>query len=427
MLAAGLCACGLFFPTIASDAQGTTGDGGGGGNGTVGGDATNGLDGSGDGGVAAKDFSISVSPGYLPLTASQSASVTVTAHRLGSFTGEVDLFMTPPAYVMANSMTIIPAGSTTSTFTLTAMPALPASALGDFIVQIAGKDSTASETATALLTVHLAGLLATFDTPGDGGAATFTVPSNVPLIRVKAWGAGGSSGDPNCAPGCTGGIASGAGGGGGFVLADVPVVPNETLGVIVGAAGGYGGYGGGASAVLRGIAGGGTSSTLTIAGGGGGGATWYVNCGCNGGAGGAGGGVQGQGGAVGQVPSLNACLPPAPGGGGATQTSDGVSYGGAFYVGLGGGGLHDGGAGAPPPGGACNPGEPGGGGGGSGGTDVHDAGIDVISNVTGSWAVPANTTDPDYGDAGAGMGAPACMGTGACATGNAGRIVIFVP
>lgn len=94
----------------------------------------------------------------------------------------------------------------------------------------------------------------TFET---AGAHPYTVPAGVSTLALHAWGAGGASGNQQCA----------TGGGGGYVHASVPVTPGEQLTVWVGETGRGAGGGGGASALLRG------DDVLVIVGGGGGGAS----------------------------------------------------------------------------------------------------------------------------------------------------------
>lgn len=115
-----------------------------------------------------------------------------------------------------------------------------------------------------------------------GGNQSFTVPPGVNKIKVKMWGAGGGSGDD----------VNAKGGAGAYISADVTVIPNSTISVIVGAGGAslngsslasYGG--GGANGLSNGAgyfsgAGGGRSAilisgieVLTAGGGGGGGSS----------------------------------------------------------------------------------------------------------------------------------------------------------
>jgi hypothetical protein len=253
-------------------------------------------------------------------------------------------------------------------------------------------------------TVHIPGVLAAFATPGT---VVFPVPSNVPLLRVKAWGAGGGSG-------CSGGNGAGGGGPGGFVLADAVVVPSEMLSVHVGASvpgscfGHHPVVGGEGSAVLRG------ATILVVAGGGGGGGD---GCAGLGGAGGAGGGPMGGNGSPGQCGGA--------GGGGATQLADGVSPSGD--AGGGGGGLHSGGTGSSGNNNQCSTfcGEYGGNGGGSGGSNALDAGVTVVTSLPGNQ-VPPDTSDPDWSPD-AGVPAGSYTGSGSGQAGSPGRIVILVP
>ena len=70
---------------------------------------------------------------------------------------------------------------------------------------------------------------ATFSTKGS---SSWTVPSGVTSITVKAWGAGGGSGSSNLS-----GYSSGAGGGGGFAQGTISTTPGESLTVYVGGGG----------------------------------------------------------------------------------------------------------------------------------------------------------------------------------------------
>lgn len=110
----------------------------------------------------------------------------------------------------------------------------------------------------------------------SGADQTFVVPAGLTRLNVKAWGAGGGGGRNQ----------SGVGGGGGFAGANVPVAGGDSLTIVVGAGGPFGGtaptYGGGGSGgsdpfnAFHGAAGGGRSAVrnggvelLTAAGGGG--------------------------------------------------------------------------------------------------------------------------------------------------------------
>ena len=111
------------------------------------------------------------------------------------------------------------------------------------------------------------------------GEHTFTVPSGVSELLVRAWGGGGQGGNQNGA----------TGGGGAFVQARLPVTPGEALAVWVaegGAGAGALGFGAGASYVRRGAA-----ELVVAAGGGGGGSDGNSGNSMAGGAGGAGGPV----------------------------------------------------------------------------------------------------------------------------------------
>jgi hypothetical protein len=116
-----------------------------------------------------------------------------------------------------------------------------------------------------------------------GNYQTYTVPANANYVLVFLWGAGG-------------GNASTRGGGAAYVTGMLPVTPNETLRLIVGAGGnrsissdatggngiGSRAYGGGRSAIQRsntdivvaGAGGGGAGSDAAVPSGGGGNATW---------------------------------------------------------------------------------------------------------------------------------------------------------
>ena len=99
------------------------------------------------------------------------------------------------------------------------------------------------------------------------GTSTFTVPTGITSVTVKAWGAAGGAGAGGDSD------AGGSGAGGGFVQANLTVTPAENLTVLVGGGGSGGatglppggGGGGGYSALMR------TSTPLVVAGAGGGG------------------------------------------------------------------------------------------------------------------------------------------------------------
>ncbi|MGH7240872.1 MAG: hypothetical protein ACREGB_01090, partial [Candidatus Saccharimonadales bacterium] len=159
------------------------------------------------------------------------------------------------------------------------------------------------------------------------GTDTYTVPSGVTTVTVKAWGGGGGAG---AASGSTG--VAGSGGGGGFVQADLTVTPGQVLTVMTGSGGGggaaadNGGNGGGYSAVKNS----GGTFLVQAGGGGGGGGTNGGNTGA-GGAGGAGGGTSGVAGSAGTAGFLGTA---AGGGGGAGTTSAGGAAGAAGNTGV---------------------------------------------------------------------------------------------
>ncbi len=103
-----------------------------------------------------------------------------------------------------------------------------------------------------------------FDT---AGTSTWSVPTGVTNVTVKAWGAGGGAGGGGTSD------AGGAGGGAGFIQGNITVIPAEDLSIRIGGGGTGGslgippgaGGGGGYSGVLR------SSTPLAIAAGGGGG------------------------------------------------------------------------------------------------------------------------------------------------------------
>jgi hypothetical protein len=147
-----------------------------------------------------------------------------------------------------------------------------------------------------------------------GGTNTFTVPTGVTSITVKAWGAGGGGGGGSGSSGVGGG-----GGGGGFAQATISVTPGWSLNVSVGSGGNNaatnsdGGNGGGFSAVQH------SGTYLIQAGGGGGGGGTIGSTTGNGGDGGAGGGLNGVTGGNGGGTS------PGDGGGRGTNTAGGAA------------------------------------------------------------------------------------------------------
>jgi hypothetical protein len=260
-------------------------------------------------------------------------------------------------------------------------------AVGSDLVHVGGNTSTCAPGSTTLV--------------ATGADQSFTVPNGCSVIRVKLWGAGGGGGA----------LTTGTGGGGGFATADLDVIPNEALTIIVGAGGhstqvapvgayggggrgdgnlsGYGGGGGGRSAVRRG-----TIELITA--GGGGGAQWADP-------GGAGGGLVGI---AGSTP--NYYLTDTAKGGGGTETAGGAagcgaqscSTAGSQYTGGGNGNVYTAGGGG---------GWYGGGGGGSV-SSSHDGGGGGSSKVpvggittSGSGRTPGNNTDTNY-PSGVGLG-----------------------
>ncbi len=268
------------------------------------------------------------------------------------------------------------------------------------------------------------------------GAETFVVPTGVTSISVKVWGAGGGGG---------GGGSTGAGGngaGGGYVTANVPVTPGETLSVYVGGGGnggnnvsntGSGGGGGGYTSIYRG------STPLVIAaGGGGGGGSRISRNGADGGAGGGttgiigatvynnngdgggpgtptagGGGGQGGNNSGGAGSSLTGGLGAdgrsattgADGGGGFGGLASGGAGGLANVnttraAGGGGGGGYFGGGG----GGATSSTTNSSGGGGGGGSSYTAGGLSGVANNAGSGVNPGNAADPARNGAGQGGG-----------------------
>ncbi len=293
----------------------------------------------------------------------------------------------------------------------------------------------------------------------SAASTTWTVPSGVTEITVKAWGAGGGGGGA----GSSGN--GGSGGGGGYAQSTLSVTPGETLNIYVGGGGGggtvygtttaagAGGGGGGRSEIERG------TTPLVVAGagaGGGGGDNSSATAGGNGGAGGgnvgatggssssAGGGAGGDtssstggtGGSGGENAGVNGALESggdggnggASGSGSGGESNGGSSNGGnggigdsAAYGGGGGGGAgHYGGGG-----GSSSLASDAGAGGGGGGSNYLTGTAQTNSQASGS--TPPNTSDSDYaGSAGqGGTGGTTCTdGTCSGNSGSDGRIVI---
>lgn len=246
-----------------------------------------------------------------------------------------------------------------------------------------------------------------------GTTQTYTVPSDIAYVVVKAWGGGGG--------GPYGGTANG--GAGAYVSASYSVTPGQNINIVVGARGGRsaGGVYGGASIVtfpsggklFAGGGGGGGAAPNGFGGAGGApngqaGGPGYGNCGGGGGVtNGTGATAYGVGGAGGQGngteeqydsdgSDLGYSLPVGVGGNGSTNYStDGGSWGasgdsGTLYGGCGGGGFGGGGGGG---GGDSTKGGGGGGGGSSviiGNSPVPIAGV----MQSGVGATAPNTADP---------------------------------
>lgn len=252
---------------------------------------------------------------------------------------------------------------------------------------------------------------------------TWTVPTGVTSVTVKAWGAGGG----NTSNGNNGG-------GGGFIQGTFTVTAEEDLSVRVGGGGawGNGGGGGGYSGFFR------SSDTLLVAGGGGGaggysggsaggpggGETGTAGTSANGTGGG--GGTQSAGGSAGSARGVaGSSLAGGVGGnqgsgsgsggtggtnGGANGGSSNTSYGGG---GGGGGGYYGGGGG-----GAATAFLTAGGGGG-GGSSYATSTATATSTSAGSGITAGNSGDGDY-EGSAGQGAD--LGSGEL--GNDGLVVL---
>ena len=271
--------------------------------------------------------------------------------------------------------------------------------------------------------------------PDDAGVVT--VPSYASQIIVKLWGAGGGGG-PDCTYNAAK-VSGEFGGGGGFAqVGNLLVVPGETFRVVEGTGGtgvnvigqGGGAGGGGYSAFMDADGG-----IIALAAGGGGGTAAFCQSpgGLPGNAGGAAGGTNG-----GDGESIDFLA-----GHGAQADAGGAGAGnggaGSLFMGGAGGGLSATLAGGVPGGGAGNGGVLGGAGGGGGhfgggGGGSSDAGPKVGGAGGGgcSWipkdpfgtfaangSTPAQYTDEDIGDAGAGYGRQG--------NGGPGRVVVLLP
>lgn len=266
--------------------------------------------------------------------------------------------------------------------------------------------------------INAAGGLRTYNS--SGSTQTFIVPPGVNKIKVKMWGAGGGAGDD----------ISAKGGAGAYVSADVIVVPNSTLTLVVGSGGAslnsstiasYGG--GGANGLSNGVgyssgAGGGRSALIVsgievLTAGGGGGAGSSVD-GLPGSAGGIGvsfvtsplGNGIGTGGSTGGF-----CASSSVAGNGGTAAAggscgapvngvSGIALNGAAGVsrctlngnagsGGGGGGYFGGGSGSSNGGSGCT----GGGGGSSYFLSTHTFNV---TTALGAGNLAADITNPDY-------------------------------
>ncbi|MCD9143007.1 hypothetical protein [Streptomyces albireticuli] len=247
-----------------------------------------------------------------------------------------------------------------------------------------------------------------------GAVQSFVVPDGVTVINARVWGAGGQSW-PDYRH---------YGGGGGFASGDISVVPGETLNVVVGQPGGFGGGGTGlgAGGGLSGLYSPRSQRPLLVAGGGGGSTSFTDGSGGNGGAGGGHSGAAGAGfvpgkGAVGATGGAGGADNHgnrggrggdlgSPGGANARGVPGGVvpitGLGGGGGAGIqvpngqwrgsGGGAGYAGGGGA-----ACDAGAASVGGGGGGGSGFA-AGPGVSGGVTiaGSGRYAANKSDPLY-------------------------------
>ena len=287
------------------------------------------------------------------------------------------------------------------------------------------------------------------------GTSTYTVPTGVTTITVKAWGGGGGGGNAT-GSGNTGN--GGNGGGGGFAQANLTVTPGANLTVDVGTggtAGGTtrnGGNGGGYSAVLNGAtyliqggggAGGGGGDDTGSGGAGGPGGCSTSGTSCNGttGTGGAGGGgstsggtagAAGTGGVAGHAGAAN-----AGGDAGGSSTSCATTITGTGDAGGTGGGGKGGTAGTCTDGGGGGGGAFGGGGGGSTNTSTNHTGggggggSDLVTGsstteTAGSGTTPGNSSDSYNNGAGVGGTGGGSTATPTPTAGSAGLVAIIV-
>ncbi|SCX73162.1 hypothetical protein [Variovorax sp. EL159] len=276
----------------------------------------------------------------------------------------------------------------------------------------------------------------------SGGNQTFTVPTGVSAVFIKAWGAGG--GGPNTSYY----TAQRGGGGGGFASGTLTVTAGSSLGIRVGQGGrvndtgnpyGGGGAGGNGASISRGASGGGLSGVFTsttsftqgtarLIAGAGGGSSPGADVGTPSGAGGGGlvggsdgttasgkGGTQSAGGAAGSGGSCNVASATAgsalQGGRGASTNqnqNEGGGGGGAGYYG-GGGGICQG----------TDPNGMGGGGSSYLASALSGAGTESGSNspADNTGGAAANTDDPQYV-------AGIAVGGGGDASGGNGLVVL---
>jgi len=288
-----------------------------------------------------------------------------------------------------------------------------------------GSNITLSVTGTATQTLDLSSQEFNHNTTGP---YVVTV-SGSGAVLVKAWGA---SGGGYAGPGAYTGA-------GGFATGVLPVSDGDVFVVVVGAGGGaaptYGNpgyaplpYGGGGGGGPYNAAGGGFSGmfytpgdpgvsqpTARIIAGGGGGRYSGTNDA------GAGGGTNGQNansGGTGGTQSAGGTHGTA--GSGTAGSPGGALYGGfgGFKAGGGGGGGYYGGGGAD---GGASDGSQTSGGGGSG--YIHPS-VTSSTLTTGNYGTAANSSDPDWGNAGAGVDTVATYPGPTVGPGNAGRVII---
>lgn len=340
----------------------------------------------------------------LATTGGQTVSMAMTGEGLAPIAPTLSGFELPNL-AAGNTFTIVQpySSNTTGTWTYSSSNTAVATIDGNVITAIGGGVATitASQAAsghytsasiTAGLTVTAAacsGGKQVFE--ATGGDQFVTVPAGCSIATVKAWGAGGGTGNNSLSAG-----------GGGFAQRNIGTTPGETILVVVGKGGtsalspasyGYGGKGGvsgnvganggGLSGVFRGTAS--RANALVIAGGGGGASTYA--------GGGAGGGSAGQSGGYGAAGGTQSA-------GGAVELTGDSNATDAYYGG-GGGGYFGGGIAYLS--------------GGGGGSGYAPGGV----LTTGSGRLVANSSDADY-VAGRGNG-----GIGSYQIGQDGVVVII--